>query len=59
MPYLVVKCKVCGEGIGGESFPQRMAKMRRHYTSAHRRIWKESIKRGVRKRAAAKRARGK
>jgi len=59
MPVKVIHCKQCGAAISGESFPQRMAKLRTHYSEKHPRIWKESIRRGVKKRAAArKKARG-
>lgn len=53
-PFKTVHCRVCGAGIGGEDFPQRMAKLRRHYAAKHPRKWKESIKRGVRARAKAR-----
>ena len=56
MPYREVHCKQCGAAIGGETFPQRMAKLRRHYADKHPRIWKKSIKRGVRKRAERRKA---
>ena len=47
MPYRVVHCRVCGAAIGGENFPQRMAKLRRHYKARHPRKWKESVRKGV------------
>jgi len=56
MPRLTIHCKVCGAAISGESFAQRMAKLRTHYSEKHPRIWKESIRRGVKKRAAARKA---
>jgi len=51
MPMKTIHCRRCGKAIRGENFPQRMAKLRRHYKKAHPRIWRESIRRGVRKRA--------
>jgi len=52
---LTVHCKLCGTGIRGENFPQRIAKLRRHYKARHLAVWKKSIARGVRARAKARR----
>ena len=54
MPYRLVHCRICNAGIGGEDFPQRMAKLRRHYAEKHPRKWKEAVRRGVKARAEAR-----
>jgi len=51
MPMLTIHCRTCGAAISGYDFPERMAKLRRHYASKHPKKWREAIKRGVRKRA--------
>ena len=50
MPYKVVHCRVCKQGIGGQDFPERMAKIRSHYKKEHPKKWQEAIRRGVLKR---------
>jgi len=52
VPYKVVHCQVCKQGIGGQDFPERMAKIRSHYKKKHPKKWKEAIRRGVLKRKA-------
>jgi len=54
MPMKTIHCRVCKAAISGEDFAQRMAKLRTHYSEKHPRIWKESIRRGVRKRKEAR-----
>lgn len=55
MPMMTIKCRTCGAAISGENFPQRMAKLRRHYKAKHPKKFKESIRRGVKARAKARR----
>jgi len=50
----VVHCSVCGKAIRVENFADQMAKLRRHYKKYHPKKFKESIKRGVKKRKERK-----
>ena len=54
MPVKVVHCKQCNASISGYDFPERMAKIRRHYARHHKKEWKEAVRRGARKRARAR-----
>jgi len=35
MPIRTVECSICDAGISGYDFPERMAKLRRHYKRVH------------------------
>jgi len=54
MPVKTIHCRKCGAAIRGENFPQRMAKLRRHYKREHPEAWKRSIRKGVRARKKTK-----
>lgn len=41
MPVRTVHCSVCGKGISGYDFPERMKKIRKHYKEAHPRKFKQ------------------
>jgi len=43
MPEKTVYCRVCGKGIRGYDFEERMEKLRRHYKREHPRKWRESV----------------
>ena len=49
-----IHCSVCGKAIRVENFADQMAKLRRHYKKHHPKKFKESIKRGVKKRKERK-----
>lgn len=50
MSYKVVHCKQCGAKIGGETFAERMVKLRRHYRDHHPKKWGAPKKKGTAKR---------
>ena len=54
MPERTIHCSICGARIRGYDFPERMAKLRRHYRAKHPRMFRAGIKRGVRTRAKAR-----
>lgn len=35
MPIMTIHCKVCGRGISGYDFAERMTKLRHHYQKKH------------------------
>jgi len=53
VPAQTVKCKLCGGRITGYDFPERMAKLRRHYKRRHPAAFRRSIRKGVKKRKEA------
>jgi hypothetical protein len=47
MPNKTVHCKICGAGISGSSFRERMAKIRRHYAKHHPAAWRRAVRKAV------------
>lgn len=43
MPEKTIRCRICGKAIKGYDFPERMAKLRRHYSRAHPKHWRQSV----------------
>jgi len=54
MPNKTVHCKICGTGISGSSFKERMAKIRRHYKNKHPKAWTRAIKKAIATKAGKK-----
>jgi len=54
VPKKTVHCRVCGAPITGYDFPERMAKLRRHYKRKHPKLWRKSVEKAL----ATKRKKG-
>jgi len=54
MPKKTVHCSICGKAFSGESFKERMDKLRKHRKKEHPRAHKKSVKKAVKTRKRKK-----
>lgn len=47
MPTMTIHCKLCGKGISGYDFAERMAKLRRHRAKYHPAAFWKSVNKSV------------